>query len=78
LPTHRMTSTYSEIDDSCRKCRKHPRKSHTDRTDIHIWFFCELERIRTATEHLGVRLHSDVGLESHDEFVFFWHFIMIY
>ena len=66
-----MTRSYSEIDDSCRERREHARESHTDRTDMDIRLTRELERIRTAAEHLRMRLHTDMGLESHDDLVFF-------
>ena len=66
-----MTRTNSEIDDSGRECRKHPREAHTDWTDIDVWLIGELERIHTAAEHFGMRLDTDMSLETHDDFVFF-------
>lgn len=40
---------------------------------MHVWLGSELERVCTTTEHFGMRLDSDVGLESHDDFVCFGH-----
>jgi len=65
-----MTRADSEVDDTCRECREHPRKTHTDRTDIGIGFICEFDGILTATKHLGIGLDTNMSLETHDDLVF--------
>jgi hypothetical protein len=66
-----MTCPDSEIDDSGRYRRQHPRESHTHGTDMDIGLWSKIDSIRTTTEHLGMRLDTDMGFETHDDLVFF-------
>jgi hypothetical protein len=66
-----MSRPDSKIDDSGRYRRQHPRESHTHRTDMDIGLWSKIDSIRTTTEHLGMRLDTDMGFETHDDLVFF-------
>lgn len=68
-----VTRTNCEINDSLRKSWQHSRKSHTDGTCMHIWFWCEFDGIRTRTKHFCLRFNTYVCLEAHDDFVFRVH-----